>query len=54
MIDLEEALGERMQSCELLGHNWRNRVYRVDLANGRTVVAKQLVVGTDAMLQYYI
>jgi hypothetical protein len=50
--DFGLALGEKAKSCQLLGQNWRNRVYRVDLASGRTVVAKQLVVGTDAMLQY--
>jgi Ser/Thr protein kinase RdoA (MazF antagonist) len=50
--ELGLALGEKAKSCQLLGQNWRNRVYRVDLASGRTVVAKQLVVGTDAMLQY--
>ena len=51
VFELEEALGERVQTCELLGKNWRNRVYRVQLATGNAALAKQVVMGTDAMLQ---
>ena len=50
--ELEEALGEAVQKCDLFAKNWRNRVYRIELANGRLVLGKQLVMGTDAMLQY--
>jgi hypothetical protein len=50
--ELEEALGEPVQSCDLLAKNWRNRIYRIELAHGRFVLGKQLVMGTDAMLQY--
>jgi hypothetical protein len=30
VFELEEALAERVQTRELLGRNWRNRVYRVN------------------------
>ena len=51
VFELEEALGQRVQTYELLGKNWRNRVYRVQLATGNAALAKQVVMGTDAMLQ---
>ncbi len=51
LSDLEEALGERVQRCELWEGNWRNRVYRLELARGGAAVAKQLIVGTDAKFQ---
>ncbi|HCX30283.1 MAG TPA: hypothetical protein DHU55_11020 [Blastocatellia bacterium] len=50
--ELEEALGEAVQKCDLFAKNWRNRIYRIELAHGRLVLGKQLVMGTDAMLQY--
>jgi hypothetical protein len=50
--ELEEALSEPVQKCELLAKNWRNRIYRVELRSGAAVVAKQIIWGTDAMLQY--
>ena len=50
--ELEEALGEAVQKCDLFAKNWRNRIYRIELARGRFVLGKQLVMGTDAMLQY--
>jgi hypothetical protein len=49
--ELEEALGERVHRCELWEGNWRNRIYRLELARGGAAVAKQLVVGTDAKFQ---
>jgi Phosphotransferase enzyme family len=49
--ELEQALGERVQKCELWAQNWRNRVYRMELAGGRTALAKQAVRGTEAMVQ---
>ena len=52
LSDLEEALEQRVQKCELQGENWRNRIYRIELAHRGVVLAKQLVTGTDAMLQY--
>src|SRR5437870_7540377 len=51
VFELEEALGERVQTCELLGRNWRNRIYRVQLATGDAALAKQVVMGTDGMRQ---
>src|SRR5207244_9703661 len=51
VFELEEALGERVQTCELLGRNWRNWVYRVQLATGDAALAKQVVMATDGMLQ---
>ena len=51
VFELEEALGERVQTCELLGRNWRNRVYRVLLETGDAALAKQVVMGTDGMLR---
>jgi hypothetical protein len=50
--ELEEALGEAVQKCDLFAKNWRNRVYRIELAHGGFVLGKQLAMGTDAMLQY--
>jgi hypothetical protein len=52
VFELAEALGERVQKCDLWGRNWRNRVYRVELASGGAALAKQVIMGTDAMLQY--
>jgi Phosphotransferase enzyme family len=49
--ELEQALGQAVKKCDLLAENWRNRIYRIELAHGRLVVGKQLVMGTDAMLQ---
>src|SRR5256885_8584547 len=34
LSELEEVLGERVQRCELWEGNWRNRVYRLELARG--------------------
>jgi hypothetical protein len=50
--ELEEALGEAVQKCDLFAKNWRNRIYRIELAHGGFVLGKQLALGTDAMLQY--
>jgi hypothetical protein len=50
--DLEEALGEKVSGCNLWRKNWRNRIYLVQLANGEVAVAKQIVRGDDAMVQY--
>ena len=49
--DFSQMLGEDAVSCTLLGENWRNCVYRVQFASGRVAIAKQLVIGTDEMLQ---
>jgi hypothetical protein len=50
--ELEDALGESVSRCDLWKKNWRNRIYLVELATGETVVAKQIVLGDDAMVQY--
>ena len=52
VVELEQALGERIQRCELWTQNWRNRVYRIELASGRAALAKQAVRGTEAMVRY--
>lgn len=52
LSDLEEALGDRVEKCELWKTNWRNRIYRLDLPGGRAAVAKQLVMGSETRLQY--
>src|SRR5438874_1270668 len=52
LLELELALGERVQKCELWAQNWRNRVYRIGLVSGRAALAKQAVRGTEAMVQY--
>jgi hypothetical protein len=49
--ELEEALGQAVRKCELLTENWRNRIYRIELATGGLVLGKQLVKGTAAMLR---
>jgi hypothetical protein len=50
--ELEETLGQTVRECRLFAENWRNRIYRIELTNGDLVLGKQLVMGTDAMLQY--
>src|SRR5437762_6406748 len=50
--ELEEALGEKISRCDLWRKNWRNRIYFVQLASGELAVAKQVVRGDDAMVQY--
>ena len=50
--ELEEALGEKISRCDLWRKNWRNRIYLVQLASGELAVAKQVVRGDDAMVQY--
>jgi hypothetical protein len=50
--DLADALGQAVRSCELLAKTWRNRIYRVELTSGALAVAKQVVVGNDAMVQH--
>jgi hypothetical protein len=52
LLELEQALGEPVKKCELWAQNWRNRVYRIELASGHTALAKQAVRGTEAMVQY--
>jgi len=52
VVELEQALGERIQRCELWTQNWRNRVYRIEFASGRAALAKQAVRGTEAMVRY--
>src|SRR5712691_4383650 len=52
VAELEEAWGEPVNACELLSENWRNRVYRIETASGDMALAKQVVMGTDAMLRY--
>src|SRR5258708_1074645 len=52
VLELEEALGGKVEKCELWTTNWRNRVYRVELASGGAALAKQVVRGTDAKVQY--
>ena len=50
--ELEEALGEPVQKCDLFAKNWRNRIYRIELVNGPIALAKQVIVGTDEMIRY--
>lgn len=52
LSELKQALGEEVQKCYLLARNWRNRIYRVELARGHLAVGKQIVVGTEEMLRY--
>src|SRR6266480_6479834 len=49
--ELEKALGQAVKKCDLFAENWRNRIYRIELANGDLVLGKQLVMGTEAMLR---
>jgi hypothetical protein len=32
--ELEETLGQTVRECRLFAENWRNRIYRIELANG--------------------
>jgi hypothetical protein len=45
-------VGEPVRGCELLANNWRNRVYRIELTSGALAVAKQVVLGNEAMVQH--
>ncbi len=50
--ELEAMLGQPITRCDLLGGNWRNRVYRIELKNAAPALAKQVIMGTGEMLQY--
>src|SRR2546430_17217420 len=50
LSELEEALGERVQRCELWEGNWRNRVYRLELARGGGAGAEKIIVGAEAKI----
>ncbi len=52
--ELEHASGKQVHNLVLHGQNWRNRVYRIDFQDGTVGAAKQLVMGTDAMLRYQL
>ncbi len=51
VAELEKVLGELIRNYELHHENWRNRVYQVDLASGAVVIAKQVLMGTDATVR---
>jgi hypothetical protein len=38
--ELEEAWGEAVGKCDLFARNWRNRIYRIELADGSFVFGK--------------
>jgi len=50
LSELEEGLGEAILKCDLFAKNWRNRIYRIQLARGGFVLGKQLVMGTKRLL----
>jgi Phosphotransferase enzyme family len=52
LCELERVLGTAVRACDLFAENWRNRIYRIELSDGELVLGKQLVMGTDAMVQY--
>lgn len=52
IAELENALGRGVRDCRLKAANWRNRVYQIECADGVQALAKQLVLGNDAMLRY--
>lgn len=45
--EVEEVLGEKVQDLALWLNNRNSRIYRVELANGQTVVAKQMCTQTQ-------
>ncbi|HET9418888.1 MAG TPA: phosphotransferase [Chthoniobacterales bacterium] len=47
MAELEKGLQQPVRACELHHENWRNRTYRVELASGAVVIAKQILIGTE-------
>src|SRR5438105_5052684 len=47
VAEVEKALRQPVRACELHRENWRNRVYRVELASGAVVIAKQVLIGTE-------
>ena len=52
LLELEQTLGGKVEKCELWTTNWPHRVHRVKLASGGAVLAKQVLIWTDGMLQY--
>src|SRR5438132_11479479 len=52
VFELEQALGGKVEKCELWTTNWRNRVYRVELARGGAALAKEVVRATDDNVEY--
>jgi hypothetical protein len=51
ILDLEQAVGKKILTCNLWRKNWRNRIYLLQLTNGQLAVAKQIVRGDDGMVQ---
>ncbi|PZR77738.1 MAG: hypothetical protein DLM52_03895, partial [Chthoniobacterales bacterium] len=50
--ELEKALAKSIRKLNLRAQNWRNRVYTIEFEDGSVAIAKQLVMGSDAMLRY--
>jgi hypothetical protein len=50
--ELEAVLNQPIRQIVLLAHNWRNRLYRIELKSGARALAKQGVMSSEAMLQY--
>jgi Phosphotransferase enzyme family len=49
--ELAEACGKNVRRCELRTRNWRNKVFVVEFEDGTLAIAKQLVMGNEAMLR---
>jgi hypothetical protein len=52
--ELERAAGKRVRRIIPRAENWRNRVYQIEFDDGTIGAAKQLVIGSDAMLRYQL
>jgi hypothetical protein len=50
--ELAEASGRNVHRCELRAANWRHKVYFVEFEDCTVAIAKQLVMGNDAMLHH--
>jgi Phosphotransferase enzyme family len=52
LSELAAITGKPVRKCKLHAQNWRNRIYRIDFEDGGRGIAKQLVMGSDAMLRF--
>jgi hypothetical protein len=52
LAEIADALQEEVRSCDLWKENWRNRIFRIQLGGGKTIIGKQLVVGSQDRLRH--
>jgi hypothetical protein len=52
LSELAQASGKNVRRCELRAGNWRHKVYLVEFEDGTLAIAKQVVMGNEAMLRH--